>query len=162
CQLEVPVMVKEVGSGISAEVALRLKQAGVKAVDVAGRGGTSWYAVEARRAAQRGQPVDLTFADWGIPTEEALIKVREAVPDLEIVASGGIRSGLDIAKAIALGANIAAIGQPLLEPALESAGKAIKFLARVIYEIKVAMLCVGATNIAALSKVPLIRRSPYG
>ncbi|TAJ92968.1 type 2 isopentenyl-diphosphate Delta-isomerase, partial [bacterium] len=104
------------------------------------------------------QPVDLTFADWGIPTEEALIQVREATPDLEIVASGGIRSGLDVAKAIALGANIAAIGQPLLAPALESAEEVIKFLTGVIYEIKVAMLCVGVTNLAALSKVPLMRR----
>lgn len=158
-QLEVPVMAKEVGSGISADVALRLKWAGVKAIDVAGRGGTSWYAVEAKRAAQRGDPVDLTFADWGIPTEEALVKVREAVPDLEIVASGGIRSGLDVAKAIALGADIAAIGQPLLAPALESAEKVVKFLTGIIYEIKVAMLCVGATNLAALSKVPLLRRT---
>ncbi len=157
-QLKVPVVAKEVGSGISSDVALRLKQAGVRAIDVAGRGGTSWYAVEAKRAARRGQPVDLTFADWGIPTEEALIQVREATPDLEIVASGGIRSGLDVAKAIALGANIAAIGQPLLAPALESAEEVIKFLTGVIYEIKVAMLCVGVTNLAALSKVPLVRR----
>src|SRR5215831_1191680 len=94
-QLKVPVVVKEVGSGISAEVAGRLKQAGVKAIDVAGRGGTSWYAVEAQRAAKRGKPAETTFADWGIPTEEALVAVRQAVPDLEIVASGGIRSGLD-------------------------------------------------------------------
>lgn len=157
-QLEVPVVAKEVGSGISSDVALRLKQAGVRAIDVAGRGGTSWYAVEAKRAARRGQPVDLAFVDWGIPTEEALIQVREATPDLEIVASGGIRSGLDVAKAIALGANIAAIGQPLLAPALESAEEVIKFLTGVIYEIKVAMLCVGVTNLAALSKVPLVRR----
>ena len=157
-QLEVPVVAKEVGSGISGDVALRLKKAGVRAIDVAGRGGTSWYAVEAKRAARRGQPVDLTFSDWGIPTEEALIQVREATPDLEIIASGGIRSGLDIAKTIALGANIAAIGQPLLAPALESAAEVIKFLTGIIYEIKVAMLCIGVTNIAALGKAPLIRR----
>lgn len=158
-QLEVPVVAKEVGSGISGEVALRLKQAGVKAIDVAGRGGTSWYAVEAQRAVRRGQVVDSTFADWGIPTEQALVEVRGATPDLEIVASGGIRSGLDIAKSIALGANIAAIGQPLLAPALESAEKVIKFLAGILYEIKVAMLCVGVTDLAALGKTPLIRRA---
>lgn len=159
-ELRVPVLAKEVGSGISADVALRLKRAGVKAIDVAGRGGTSWYMVEGRRAAQKGQPVSLTFADWGLPTEEAVVMVRETVPDLEIVASGGIRSGLDIAKAIALGANIAAMGQPLLEPALESAEQVIKFLAGIIYEIKVTMLCVGVTSIAALSKVPLIQQEP--
>ena len=158
-QLEVPVMAKEVGSGISGEVALRLKRAGVKAIDVAGLGGTSWYKVETQRAAKKGQPADLTFAHWGIPTDEALVMVRGAVPDLEIVASGGIRNGLDIAKAVVLGANICGVGQPLLEPAMESAEKVIKFLQKMIFEIKVAMLCVGAKNIEALRKAPLVRRS---
>ncbi|MEK7340772.1 MAG: type 2 isopentenyl-diphosphate Delta-isomerase [Candidatus Binatota bacterium] len=157
-QLEVPVVAKEVGGGISADVARRLKRSGVKAIDVAGRGGTSWYAVEAKRAALRGQPIDHTFSDWGIPTEEALVQVREATPDLEIIASGGIRNGLDIAKTIALGANVAAIGQPLLAPALESAGEVVKFLTGIIYDIKVAMLCVGVTNLGALCKAPLLRR----
>src|SRR5499425_2217616 len=156
-QLKVPVVVKEVGSGISAEVAGRLKQAGVKAIDVAGRGGTSWYAVEAQRAAKRGKPAETTFADWGIPTEEALAAVRQAVPDLEIVASGGIRSGLDIAKSIALGADLAAFGQPLLASALESTDKVIEFLSGIIYEIKVAMLCVGACDLPALKKAKLAK-----
>jgi isopentenyl-diphosphate delta-isomerase len=158
-ELEVPVVAKEVGFGISEDAALRLKQAGVKAIDVAGRGGTSWYAVEAKRSAQKGQAHELTFADWGIPTEEALVQVRRAVPDMELVASGGIRNGLDVAKVIALGANVAAIGQPLLAPALESADKVIESLAKVIHEIKVAMLCVGAGDLAALGKAPLIRRT---
>jgi len=159
-RLEVPVVAKEVGSGISGEVASRLERAGVRAIDVAGRGGTSWYSVEAKRAAQKGKAVDLTFADWGIPTEEALVEVRAAVPNLEVVASGGIRNGLDIAKAIALGANIAAIGQPLLAPALESAQAVIEYLSGIIAEIKVAMLCVGVANLKALTKTPLIRRTP--
>lgn len=157
-QLEVPVIAKEVGSGISADVALRLKQAGVKAIDVAGLGGTSWYKVESQRAARKGRPADFTFADWGIPTEESLVMVRDAVPDLEIVASGGIRNGLDVAKAIALGAKLCAVGQPLLEPAMESAEAVRKFLEKMIFEIKVAMLCVGAKNIDELRKAPLVRR----
>jgi isopentenyl-diphosphate delta-isomerase len=157
--LEVPVVAKEVGFGISADAALRLKQAGVKAIDVAGRGGTSWYAVEAKRSAQKGKPLEQTFADWGIPTEEALVQVRSAVPDIELVASGGIRNGLDVAKSIALGANVAAIGQPLLAPALESADKVIESLLKVIHEIKVAMLCLGAGDIAALRNAPLVRRA---
>jgi isopentenyl-diphosphate delta-isomerase len=157
-ELDVPVIAKEVGFGVSADVALRLKQAGVKAIDVAGRGGTSWYAVEAKRAARKGQPLELTFADWGIPTEEALIQVRRALPEMELVASGGIRNGLDVAKAITLGANVAAIGQPLLAPALESVDKVIESLNKVIHEIKVAMLCVGAGDLAALGKAPLVRR----
>src|SRR4030095_15850278 len=118
--LGVPVVAKEVGSGISAEVALRLARAGVKAIDVAGKGGTSWYAVEASRAAKAGQPVDFSFADWGIQTDRSLIAVREVLPEMTLIASGGIRSGLDMAKAIALGADMAALGQPLLAPALES------------------------------------------
>jgi isopentenyl-diphosphate delta-isomerase len=157
--LKVPVVVKEVGSGISAEVALRLKGAGVKAIDVAGRGGTSWYAVEAQRAAKRGKSADTTFAEWGIPTEEALVATRQAVPDLQIVASGGIRTGLDIAKCIALGADIAAFGQPLLAAALKSPEKVQEFIEAIIREIKITMLCVGAKNFAALRKVPLVRRS---
>ena len=158
-QLEVPVVVKEVGSGISAEVAGRLKQAGVKAIDVAGRGGTSWYAVESQRAAKRGKPAETTFADWGIPTEEALVAVRQAVPDLQIVGSGGIRTGLDIAKCISLGADVGGFGQPLLAAALESPEKVIEFIAGIIHEIKVTMLCVGAKNLDALKKIPLVRRS---
>jgi isopentenyl-diphosphate delta-isomerase len=158
-QLEVPVVVKEVGSGISAEVAGRLKQAGVKAIDVAGRGGTSWYAVEAQRAAKRGKAAETTFADWGIPTEEALVAVRQAVPDLQIVGSGGIRTGLDIAKCLALGADMGAFGQPLLAAALESPEKVVEFIRGIIYEIKITMLCVGAKNLDALKKTPLVRRS---
>ncbi|HEY2986606.1 MAG TPA: type 2 isopentenyl-diphosphate Delta-isomerase [Candidatus Binatia bacterium] len=156
--LDVPVVAKEVGFGISADAALRLKQAGVAAIDVAGRGGTSWYAVEAKRAARKGAAVEGAFVDWGIPTEEALIAVRSALPDIELIASGGIRNGLDVAKSIALGANVAAIGQPLLAPALESADKVIKSLGKVIHEIKVAMLCVGAGDLAALRTAALVRR----
>jgi isopentenyl-diphosphate Delta-isomerase len=160
--LNVPVVAKEVGSGISAEVALRLRRAGVKAIDVAGVGGTSWYAVEARRAAKKGQSQDTAFATWGIPTDEALIMVRKAVPGLELVASGGIRSGLDVAKAICMGAKLCGIGQPLLEPALESPQRVVEFLAAIIHGLRVAMLCVGAADLPSLRKAALVRRSPYG
>jgi isopentenyl-diphosphate delta-isomerase len=155
-QAEFPVMAKEIGSGISAEVATRLRDAGVRAIDVAGRGGTSWYTVEARRVSA-GEPARSTFSAWGIPTDEALIAVRRAAPEIALVASGGIRSGLDMAKCIALGADVAALGQPLLAAALESADKVIEFLAGIIHEIKIAMLCVGAQDFAALRKTPLIR-----
>jgi len=154
-ELEVPVVAKEVGSGISVDVAQRLARAGVRAIDVAGKGGTSWYAVEATRAAKAGKAADAAFADWGIPTEEALVTVRKALPEMELVASGGIRTGVDIAKAIALGANIAALGQPLLAPALESPGKVVEFLRGILYELKVAMLCAGAGDVAALRRAPI-------
>jgi isopentenyl-diphosphate Delta-isomerase len=159
-ELEFPVVAKEVGSGISADVAVRLKNAGVKAIDVAGRGGTSWYAVEAKRATSRGQPADTTFLDWGISTEEALTGVRKVLPDLPLIASGGIRNGLDIAKVIALGADMAAFGQPLLASALESAERVVEFITAIIDQIKVAMLCVGALNLPALRSATLVRQEP--
>jgi isopentenyl-diphosphate delta-isomerase len=156
-ELEVPVVAKEVGNGISVDAALRLAGAGVKAIDIAGRGGTSWSAVEAQRAAKQGGQPGMTFANWGIPTEEALVHVRQALPDIALIASGGIRTGLDIAKAIALGADIAAFGQPLLAAALESSDKVVEFLCNIIHELKVSMLCVGAANLAELRRVPLVR-----
>jgi len=158
-ELEVPVVAKEVGNGISVETARRLAGAGVAAIDIAGRGGTAWSAVEARRAARQGKPYNATFAEWGIPTEEALVAARQALPDIELIASGGIRTGLDIAKAIALGADLAAFGQPLLAAALESHQEVIKFVGAIIHDLKVAMLCVGAANLAALRRAPLVRQT---
>lgn len=155
--LGLPVIAKEVGSGISVDVAARLQRAGIAAIDVAGKGGTSWSAVEAQRAAQKGQRAATAFSDWGIPTEEALISVRKALPDMPLIASGGIRTGVDIAKAIALGANLSAVGQPLLQAALESSDKVVEFLAGVIHEIKVSMLCVGARDLRELRHAPLVR-----
>jgi isopentenyl-diphosphate delta-isomerase len=156
-ELAVPVVAKEVGNGISVDAALRLVRAGVKAIDVAGRGGTSWSAVEAHRAAKQGGQPGKSFADWGIPTEEALVSVRQALPDIGLIASGGIRTGVDIAKSIALGADLAALGQPLLAAALESSDKVVEFLGGVIHELKVSMLCVGAANLGELRQVPLAR-----
>jgi isopentenyl-diphosphate Delta-isomerase len=158
-ELEVPVIAKEVGNGISVDAAIRLQRAGVKALDVAGYGGTSWSAVEAQRAVKQGKRPDTAFADWGIPTEEALVSVRQALPDIQLIASGGVRSGVDIAKAIALGADLGAFGQPLLAAALESSAKVIEFIAGVIHELKVSMLCVGAVDLTALRKAPLVRQS---
>ena len=158
-ELEVPVIAKEVGNGISVDTAIRLQRAGVKALDVAGYGGTSWSAVEAQRAVKQGKRPDTAFAAWGIPTEEALVSVRQALPDIQLIASGGVRSGVDIAKAIALGADLGAFGQPLLAAALESSAKVIEFIAGVIHELKVSMLCVGAVDLTALRKAPLVRQS---
>jgi isopentenyl-diphosphate delta-isomerase len=157
--LEVPVIAKEVGNGISVDAAIRLQRAGVKALDVAGYGGTSWSAVEAQRAVKQGKRPDTAFAAWGIPTEDALVSVRQALPDIQLIASGGVRSGVDIAKAIALGADLGAFGQPLLAAALESSAKVIEFIAGVIHELKVSMLCVGAADLTALRKAPLVRQS---
>lgn len=156
-ELNVPVIAKEVGNGISVDAAKRLVRCGVKAIDIAGRGGTSWSAVEAQRAARQGKRPDTAFADWGIPTEEALVSVRQALPKIPLIASGGMRTGVDMAKAIALGADLAALGQPLLAAALESADEVVEFLGGVIHELKVSMLCVGARDLVALRQAPLAR-----
>jgi len=156
-ELGVPVVAKEVGNGISVETAKRLHGVGVAAIDIAGKGGTAWSAVEAQRATQQGKPYSRTFTDWGIPTEEALVGVRAALPQVELVASGGIRSGLDIAKSIALGADMAALGQPLLAAALVSSHEVVKFIGGIIHELKVAMLCAGAASLESLRQTPLVR-----
>lgn len=155
--LGLPVIAKEVGNGISVDVAKRLERAGIAAIDVAGKGGTSWSAVEAQRAARQGGRADTAFFDWGIPTEEAVINLRKALPDMPLIASGGIRTGVDVAKAIALGADLGALGQPLLAAALESADEVVKFLAGMIHELKVSMLCVGARDLRQLRRAPLER-----
>jgi isopentenyl-diphosphate delta-isomerase len=157
-QAEFPVLAKEIGSGIAGAVAVRLRDAGVSAIDVAGRGGTSWYTVEARRASG-GEAPKSTFSGWGIPTEEAIVAVRRAVPELALVASGGIRSGLDVAKSLALGADLAGLGQPLLAAALESPGRVIELLAGMIRDLKIAMLCAGAVDVGALKTTPLVREA---
>jgi isopentenyl-diphosphate delta-isomerase len=158
-ELKLPVVAKEVGNGISVDAAKRLAGAGVAAIDVAGKGGTAWSAVEARRAAQQGQPYNATFTEWGIPTEEALVGVRRALPAIQLVASGGIRSGLDIAKSIALGADMAAFGQPLLAAAMASTDEVVKLIGAIIHDLKVTMLCIGAADLAALRQAPLVRQS---
>ncbi len=113
--LSVPVIVKEVGAGISARVARRLEEAGVRWIDVAGAGGTSWAGVEMMRREETCLPVSREFWDWGIPTADALREVRQVVaPGVRIVASGGIADGVMMAKALALGADFVGVARPVL------------------------------------------------
>ncbi len=115
------MIAKEVGSGISGRLAKRLWEAGVRIIDVAGAGGTSWAAVEAGRAPNdRLRAIAETFRDWGIPTARAVADVRAACPQAVVIASGGIRTGLDAAKAVRLGADLAAQAAGVLPAALES------------------------------------------
>jgi isopentenyl-diphosphate Delta-isomerase len=159
-ELPVPVIVKEVGCGISAEVAAQLVQAGVAGIDIAGAGGTCWSEIERMRITDDlGAKVAGAFAGWGIPTAESLIAVRQVAPRLPVIASGGIRSGLDIAKAIALGADAAGLGWPLLKLAAESTEEVAKYLQESISVLKIAMFCIGAPNIAQLKFSPLLRKS---
>lgn len=150
-QIPVPVIAKEVGNGISGVMAQRLIAAGVQAIDVAGAGGTSWAKVEAERAQDPKQRrLGQTFSDWGIPTAECLVQVRTVAPDIPLIASGGLRNGLDVAKTIALGADLAGLALPFLRAANESELALHQLMDILIAELTTALFCAGASNLAAL------------
>jgi isopentenyl-diphosphate delta-isomerase len=151
--LKVPVIAKETGAGIKAEDAIILENAGVGAIDIAGAGGTSWAAVETYRANDR--TMGDIFWDWGIPTAASTVEVTQSVK-IPIISSGGIRSGLDAAKALALGANAVGIALPLLKDAYTGHQAVIDKLNKFNEELRVAMFLVGASNIAELRKSDLI------
>ena len=160
CQaLPVPVVIKEVGWGISAAVAEELCQAGVAALDLAGAGGTSWSEVERYRSATPAEAeVAEAFADWGIPTAEALVAVRQACPSLPLVASGGIKDGVEVAKCLALGASLAGIAQPLLRSATDSSEAVSGQLQIILRQLRVAMFCAGARTVADLDSSRIVSR----
>lgn len=143
-QLPFPVIVKEVGHGINADVAARLESLGILAIDIAGAGGTSFAKVEATR---RGNIYD--FADFGLSTTESLIAARQAT-SLPIIASGGISSGVDAAKALALGADLVGIGTHLLEPALSGPDSVIKALDRIILEMRISIFSAGGADVKSM------------
>ncbi len=152
-----PVIVKEVGWGISESVAIQLINAGVSAIDVAGAGGTSWSQVEMHRSDSKSlQHIAADFKSWGIPTSEAVRLVHSSHPKLPIIASGGIRTGLDVAKCIALGANLGGIAGPLLRAASVSDEELHSMIGEIKTELAITMFGVGAPNISALQKVPII------
>jgi isopentenyl-diphosphate delta-isomerase len=155
--IDVPVVVKEVGCGISTGDAHRLADAGVAAIDVSGAGGTSWSAVEHHRAGTSlSRRLSETFIDWGIPTATSLGMVQRGAPGLPLIASGGLRTGLDAAKAIALGANLAGFAGPLLKAAASGEGETFEALTALIEELRLAMFCSGAGTVAQLKRTELI------
>lgn len=155
--LSLPVIVKEVGNGISTETASRLAEAGVAGIDVAGAGGTCWSEIEGRRAkSQLANDISGSFAAWGIPTAESVIMARKGAPNIPLIASGGIRSGIDVAKAIALGADAAGIALPLLKAANRSAEEAINYLQVITGSLKAAMFCIGAGKLKELKFSPAL------
>jgi len=162
-EFPVPVIVKEVGWGISEGVARRLAEVGVAGIDVAGAGGTSWSEVERYRAhAKSGNNIAATFASWGIPTAESIEMARRGSPQTTVIASGGIRNGLDVAKAIALGADAAGIAAPLLKAANSSAETAMAAIQEVIGGLRISMFCIGAGSIGELKNSPLLERKSRG
>jgi isopentenyl-diphosphate delta-isomerase len=145
-----PVMLKEVGHGIGAAAAAELVDCPIAAVDVAGAGGTSWARVEQFvRYREVRYPA---LAEWGIPTAQALLEVRHTLPDVAIVASGGIRTGMDAAKALAMGADAVAVARPLLAPAIESSAAVVDWLDRFIDELLTCLHGCGAADLAGLRR----------
>ncbi len=155
-ELEVPVIAKEIGCGISGDTARALAEQGIRIIDTAGLGGTSWARIEARRADD--VEIGELFVDWGVPTPVSIQEVA-AVPGVTVIGSGGIRSGLDAAKAIALGAHLVGTAYPLLKPATVSAEAVIDRVGRIVDELRIAMLCVGTRTIDELRRVDLLKRS---
>ncbi|MBO3802827.1 MAG: type 2 isopentenyl-diphosphate Delta-isomerase [Candidatus Brockarchaeota archaeon] len=157
--LDVPVIAKETGAGVSSEDARLLKSLGVKCIDVAGAGGTSFAGVEYFRAAERGssmgQKISLDFWDWGIPTVASLAEVRSSV-DLEVICSGGVRGGVDAAKALALGATCVGVALPLLRKA-QAGPEAVRDWIRLFNEeLKLSMFLSGASNLEEMRRCPVV------
>ena len=145
--LGVPVIAKEVGWGISARVARQLVDVGVSAIDVAGSGGTSWSQVEMYRApTERRRRLCAEFAHWGIPTAQAVVDVRTALPSTPLIASGGLRSGMDLAKVLALGADLGGLAGPFLKAASVSAQAVAELADEIADMLRIAMFCSGIAN----------------
>lgn len=158
-KLGVPVVVKEVGWGMSERTARLLAQAGVKAIDVAGAGGTSWSQVEMYRARDEFlRHLAGSFVGWGIPTSDSIPMVRSAAPGMTIIASGGLKDGIDVAKCIALGATLCGMAGPFLRAAAHSTERAYDAIRLIHQQLRVTMFAVAATDLAALQRTPLTQR----
>ena len=158
--LGVPVIAKEVGAGISKEAAKKLLEAGVRIIDVAGAGGTSWAGVEILRQKKKVRARLEPFWDWGITTVDALMQVRELRETMTfgIIASGGIRSGIDIAKSLALGADLCGIAKPLISSFMSGGEKALhRTMDDLVIQLRYTMFLTGSQNLDGLAKQPLQR-----
>ncbi|MBE9226818.1 type 2 isopentenyl-diphosphate Delta-isomerase [Phormidium sp. LEGE 05292] len=158
-KLPVPVIAKEVGNGISGEMAQKLIDAGVAAIDVAGAGGTSWAKVESERAKDPMQRrLGQTFTDWGIPTAECIVSIRDVAPDVPLIASGGLRDGVEVAKAIALGADLAGLAMPFLQAAAVSEAALHELVQVLIAEITTVLFCTGNATLKDLKHSKSLKR----
>jgi isopentenyl-diphosphate Delta-isomerase len=158
-QIDIPVIAKEVGNGISAKMAAKLIETGIDVIDVAGAGGTSWAKVESARAENNLQRrLGKTFADWGISTADCIVDIRGQYPDLPLIASGGLRNGLEVAKAIALGADLGGLALPFLQAASESETALDESIELLIAEIKTVLFCTGTKNLSELKRSQSLTR----
>lgn len=152
-KLSVPVGVKEVGFGIDGTVAKKLYDVGISYIDVAGAGGTSWSQVEKLRSKDplRKSAAE-AFNSWGISTKNCLVSVRSKLPEVPLIASGGMKTGLDAAKAITIGADLVGFARTLLKAATESVESVLKVMEQIEFELKVTMFGIGAIDIKALKE----------
>ncbi len=156
--LPVPVIAKEVGWGFSKDDIVRLYQAGVKTIDVAGAGGTSWSQVEMYRAVDDTQRrLAAAFTDWGISTADGIENVTGVAPRLTVIASGGLRNGVDLAKCLALGASLGGMAGPFLKSASHSMDETIELINLIKAEIRICMFATGSGSIAQLRDGKLIK-----
>jgi isopentenyl-diphosphate delta-isomerase len=157
--IRVPVIAKEVGWGFSEQDILLLQRAGVSAIDTAGAGGTSWSQVEMYRADDDfSSRLASSFSDWGIPTAEVIQNVRLFAPDLKVIASGGLRNGIDIAKCIALGASLGGMAGPFLKAASQSVDETLGLVKLLKAEISICMFATGTQNLEQLRQGKLIKK----
>lgn len=157
-RLAVPLIVKEVGWGISEQTARLLIEAGVDAIDVAGAGGTSWSQVEMHRIADpfKARTAGI-FAGWGIPTADSILNVRKVDPQIPILASGGLRTGIDIVKCLALGASLGGMAGIFLKAADDSLETAVQTMQMIVDQIRIAMFAAGAARLQDLTPAKLSR-----
>lgn len=150
-KMPVPVIVKEVGNGINAKMAKKLMEVGIKAIDVAGAGGTSWAMVESERSDNKlKRELGKTFANWGIPTADCVADIAVKYPDIPLIASGGIRNGLEVTKLLALGADMVGLAYPFLKAAMTSTEALEELVELVNAEIKTVLFCTGNGDIKSL------------
>ena len=158
-EIEIPVIAKEVGWGISEKTARLLAGCGVSAIDVAGAGGTSWSQVEMHRAPDEfTRQLAATFVGWGIPTSDSILKVKKTVPDMTVFASGGIKDGLDIAKCIALGATLGGMAGQFLKAAAVSTEQAVEMMKLTKRQIEVTMFACGVEKLEGLKVGKLVEQ----
>lgn len=157
----VPVWAREVGFGLTGEDTRRLLDAGISGLDCAGGGGTSWTRVEGLVAkSDKHQRLGQVFAAWGLTTPESIREVRSVAPGVPLAASGGIRSGLDVAKCVGLGADLAGLASPVLQAAQRSREAVVEFLQMVLDEFRATLFGVGARNLAAFRERPRLFSPP--
>ncbi|MCS7110897.1 MAG: type 2 isopentenyl-diphosphate Delta-isomerase [Ignisphaera sp.] len=153
-KMDIPIIIKEVGNGLSRETASVFYTLGIRIFDVAGAGGTNWVTIEMLRGKGKYESVGEVFRTWGIPTAASIVEVSSVGRDVTVIASGGIRTGIDIAKAIALGAELVGIAQPFLKAVLSDNGR--EYVETLLHQLKIALMLTGCKSVAELKNIHIV------